>query len=79
MYRLLEVMDLAFNYFATEESLEPVLELTRLQSVLIYGNPVLGSSGEDPSGIYVEELINKSFIAREGYTNKPLEVIYSTI
>jgi hypothetical protein len=67
-------MDIAYNFFGSESSLEPLLELARLEMVLLYGNPVLGATGEDPSGLYVEELINKSYMCRTGYTMKPLEV-----
>jgi Leucine-rich repeat (LRR) protein len=72
---LLDTLDLAYNYFGTQVSLEPLLDLTRILTVIIYGNPVLGPSGEDPTGIYVEELIDSAYAARDGYTMKPLELI----
>lgn len=38
----LEVLDLAYNSFAHESSVEAVLEMPRIRSVLLYGNPFLG-------------------------------------
>jgi hypothetical protein len=35
----------------------------------------LGSSGEDPTGIYVEELLDMAYTARDGYTLKPFDLI----
>jgi hypothetical protein len=71
----LDTLDLAYNYFGTQAALEPLLDLTRILTVIIYGNPVLGPSGEDPTGIYVEELIDMAYAARDGYTMKPLDLI----
>ena len=39
----LEVLDLAYNSFAHESSIEAVLEMPRIRSVLLYGNPFLGT------------------------------------
>jgi hypothetical protein len=71
--RLLETLDLAFNYFGTEDSLQILLDLTRLRTLILYGNPVLGPSGEDPHYIYIEALANAALDARE--SSKPIEVI----
>jgi hypothetical protein len=74
-FRLLDLVDLAFNYVGTQAALEPFIELPRLLTLLIYGNPVLGSSGEDPTGVYVEELIDAAYAARDGYTLKVLDIV----
>ena len=73
--RLLDLIDLAFNYVGTQAALEPLVELPRLLTVLIYGNPVLGASGEDPTGVYVEELFDAAYAAREGYTQRVLDIV----
>lgn len=73
--RLLDLIDLAFNYIGTQAALEPFIELPRLQVLIVYGNPVLGSSGEDPTGVYVEELIDAAYEARDGYTLKVLDIV----
>jgi hypothetical protein len=59
----------------TQASLEPLIDLTRILTVIIYGNPVLGPTGEDPTGIYVEELLDMAYAARDGYTLKPFDLI----
>lgn len=74
-FRLLDTLDLAYNYVATQSSLEPLLDLPRILTLIVYGNPILGPTGEDPTGIYVEELIDMAYAAREGYTLKPLDII----
>lgn len=71
----MDTLDLAYNYFGTQAALEPLIDLSRILTVIIYGNPVLGPSGEDPTGIYVEELIDMAYAARDGYTMKPLDLI----
>jgi len=42
------------------------------------GNPLLGPTGEDPLKIYIEDLINTSLKARDGYkyNSTPLEVYF---
>lgn len=52
-FRLLETLDIAYNYFGIEKNVEAVLKLSRLRSLLLYGNPLLGPSGEDPHFIYI--------------------------
>lgn len=41
-FQNLEVLDLAYNSFVHESSVEAVLEMPRITSVLLYGNPLLG-------------------------------------
>jgi hypothetical protein len=90
-FKMLEVLDVAFNYFGTEEHVEGVLKLPRLRSVVLYGNPLLGPTGEDPHFIYIEDLAEAAWAraygpsaeAEEGeegtgvdaYQRKPLEIV----
>ena len=46
----LNTLSLAFNYIATEEALMPVAYLMKLELLVLYGNPLLGPSCEDPTG-----------------------------
>jgi hypothetical protein len=52
-FRVLETLDLAYNYFIAESDVQSVLSLSRLRVLLLYGNPLLGPSGEDPHFIYI--------------------------
>lgn len=65
-FKMLEVLDVAFNYFGTEEHVQDVLKLPRLRSVVLYGNPLLGPSGEDPHFIYIEELAEAAWARSYG-------------
>lgn len=67
MHTLLQVLDLSFNYFGTEEALQPMVELPRLVQAMVYGNPVLGPKGEDPQYIYIEDLVDTSNEYRENH------------
>ncbi len=58
--RLLESLDVSFNYFSSESSVEPVISLPRLLTVTLYGNPVLGPTGEDPLYVYIEGLVERA-------------------
>lgn len=71
----MDTLDLAYNFIGSQSALEPLLDLPRMLTLIIYGNPVLGASGEDPTGIYVEELLDMAYAARDGYTLKPLDII----
>lgn len=51
-FRVLETLDLAYNYFVAESDVQSLLSLSRLRVLLLYGNPLLGPSGEDPHFIY---------------------------
>ncbi len=74
--RLLELLDLSFNYFGTEPSVEAVISLPRLLTVMLYGNPVLGPTGEDPMFIYIEGLVERAADIRDasGSNLKDIEV-----
>lgn len=74
-FRVLEFMDLTYNYVASQSAIEPCLECPRLMKLLVYGNPLLGTSGEDALGIYVEELVDSAMLARDGFSLPPLEII----
>lgn len=74
-FRVLEVLDLTYNYIAAQSDIEPCLECPRLLQLLIYGNPILGTTGEDPTGVYVEELVDSAIAARDGYSLPVLEIV----
>lgn len=52
--RVLDTLDLACNYFSKEAHLEPATRLPRIATIKLYGNPILGETGEDPIYIYIE-------------------------
>lgn len=56
----METLDLAFNYFGTEESVEVAIMLPRITTLVLYGNPVLGPTGEDAMFIYIEDLVDRA-------------------
>ena len=68
-FKMLETLDVAFNYFGAEENVESVLSLSRLRSLVLYGNPLLGPTGEDPHFIYIEELAEAAWSAAYGPPN----------
>jgi hypothetical protein len=53
-YRVLETLDLACNYFNSEPAIEAATRLPRVSTIKLYGNPILGETGEDPIYIYIE-------------------------
>jgi Leucine-rich repeat (LRR) protein len=52
-FRVLEFLDLSFNYIGNEEDIMCVPRILRLETLIIYGNPLLGPSGEDQLQMYV--------------------------
>ena len=49
--------------------------MPRLELLTLYGNPLLGPTGEDTSGAYVEDLYELSEeIERNQYPNRNLKV-----
>jgi hypothetical protein len=72
-FRLLECLDISFNYFGTEDDVSSVVDLPRLKTVLLYGNPVLGPSGEDSHKIYIDDLVATAQDARIARQSVPLE------
>lgn len=76
--RLLESLSLAFNFFGTDESVEPAIHLPRMQLLTLYGNPVLGRTGEDTSGAYVQDLYDLSDeLERTRFPNRHLKILAS--
>ena len=65
-FRVLSTLDISFNYFGSEGDVQPIADLPRLTTVMLYGNPVLGPKGEDPTFIYIEELVNAASAIRLG-------------
>jgi len=55
-FPLLTQLDISFNYFGTEEDVQPIMDLPRMLEVMLYGNPMLGPKGEDPLFTYIEDL-----------------------
>ena len=74
-FNRLEEIDLSFNYFSLDSSVLPLFDLNRLKKVILYGNPLLGPTGEDPLQIYVEDIVNLAQTAREGSAKKTVEVL----
>lgn len=75
-FKLLETLDVAFNYFGTESSVQSTLGILRLRTLFLYGNPVLGPTGEDPHYIYIEDLATAAIELHESRGGYPLEVSY---
>jgi hypothetical protein len=67
-------LDLSFNFFGAESTLEPVVALPRLLKLLIFGNPVLGPTGEDPMLIYIEALVEQACLCRDRTPMKDIDV-----
>lgn len=74
-YRICEFMNLSFNYFGNDVDLQELILIPRLTTCIIYGNPVLGPTGQDVMKIYIEELCSQSVefrVVQNGW--KDLEV-----
>jgi hypothetical protein len=56
---------LSFNYFSSEDDIRSIHGMPRLTRLLLYGNPVLGPTGEDPLFTYIEDLVEESAKVRE--------------
>ena len=74
-YRYLDTMDITYNYFGSEDDLRPLIDLTRLTTLLIYGNPLLGPTGEDPLKMYVEDIVFEATEIRLKEGKKELEIL----
>lgn len=82
-FKVLETLDVAFNYFGSDTSVDGILDLVRLRTLFLYGNPVLGPTGEDPHFIYVEDLALAAIESRGGggeayRSSYPIEVSEGT-
>lgn len=53
-------MDISFNFFGNEQDILGIVFLNRLETLLLYGNPVLGPTGEDPMFIYIEDVVDQA-------------------
>ena len=71
-FRVLETLDLAYNYFIAESDVLSVLSLSRLRVLLLYGNPLLGPTGEDPHFLYIGEAT-----MRHTHYSSTLSALYS--
>eukprot|EP00638_Chattonella_subsalsa_P007701 CAMPEP_0117740038 /NCGR_PEP_ID=MMETSP0947-20121206/4110_1 /TAXON_ID=44440 /ORGANISM="Chattonella subsalsa, Strain CCMP2191" /LENGTH=623 /DNA_ID=CAMNT_0005556089 /DNA_START=82 /DNA_END=1953 /DNA_ORIENTATION=- len=71
----LDLMDLAFNYIATEQDVLPLAQLPQLTRIILYGNPLAGDTGEDPTGRCVRKFLFLAERFRQGWIERPLEVI----
>jgi Leucine-rich repeat (LRR) protein len=76
--RLLETLDLAFNFFSSEDSIEAVILLSRLTTLMLYGNPLLGPTGEDPMFIYIETLVDKASEVRQSAGSSIADIDFIT-
>ena len=74
-FKLLSTLDLSCNYFSNEESLFPLTHVYRLEEIMLYGNPLLGPTGEDPLHLYIEDLEQQCIKAREGREDQPILVL----
>eukprot|EP01031_Cornospumella_fuschlensis_P043354 gene43354-52995_t len=71
-FKFLEVLDISFNFFNKELHINAILHMPRLIRLILYSNPVLGPTGEDPLCTYIEELVEESMrIRSESQTNLP--------
>lgn len=67
----MDTLDISFNFFGNESDIVGVVFLNRLETFLLYGNPVLGPTGEDPMFIYIEDVVDQA--------NDHRDKIHSTI
>jgi len=72
-FRTLDSLDLSFNYIGNESDLQSLITIPRLNSVIIYGNPILGTSGEDILKLYIEDLMAASMEHRISANMKDIE------
>jgi hypothetical protein len=75
---MLNFIDLSFNYFGAEDSLRPLIPHHRLATIVLYGNPVCGPTGEDPLHIYIEDLEAEAQRFKQIYHLKDIEVCIAT-
>jgi hypothetical protein len=74
----LETLDISFNYFSDLKSVEAVVLLNRLTVFILYGNPVLGPTGEDPMFIYIEDLVDSASAIRKEQSSTIPDVEFIT-
>ena len=74
-FRHLNTLDLSFNYIGSEDSVAPMIQLHSLNTVILYGNPILGPTGEDSMKIYIEDLDNAAIELRLKQGKKEIEIV----
>jgi len=74
-YPALDLMDLAFNYIEKEKNILPLAQLPQLTRLILYGNPLAGPTGEDPGGTCIQKFLFLAERFRQGWIERPLEVI----
>ncbi len=74
-FPVLDTIDISFNYFGTDKSIESLVNLPALMKVMLYGNPLLGPTGEDALQVYIEDLVNLSIDIRIPRNKKEIEFI----
>lgn len=63
-FRVLSSVDVSFNYLSREEDVQALAHCPRLESVILYGNPLLGPTGEDVMKMYIESLVEYAMDCR---------------
>lgn len=76
-FRNLQSLDISFNYFGNDDDIRPLITVPKLATLILYGNPLLGPTGEDPQRIYVEDFENECEETRHSSRLKPMEVSFS--
>jgi len=72
----LSTLGLSYNFIESEAALiEGVAHMPRLTTLVLYGNPMLGPYGEDPTGAAVADLAAATFHARDGISTLGLDVL----
>jgi len=74
-FKFLQHLDVSFNYFGDEESVQPLVQLPRLKTVVLYGNPLLGPTGEDALQTRIEDLVNLALDVRVSQNKEEIEFI----
>mmetsp|Transcript_46064 Transcript_46064/g.144146 ORF Transcript_46064/g.144146 Transcript_46064/m.144146 type:complete len:790 (-) Transcript_46064:347-2716(-) len=64
----LQTLDLAFNFIEHEAYLAGICHFPRIQRVFLYGNPLLGGSGEDGKGKPLQMLLDAFKASQVGWT-----------
>jgi len=72
----LSTLGLSYNFIGSEAALiEGVSHMPRLTTLVLYGNPMLGPHGEDPTGASIADLAAATFHARDGISALGLDVL----
>ena len=63
----LVALDLAHNQIRSDKDIDDLTVLPKLEQLSLYGNPLLGSTGEDPTGETVRTLVQTATQQRDGW------------